>query len=278
MKECSILWFGKYHQNWENKLHQHNYFQMIGILNGTGVATVQDASITVSKGKILFLPPQCLHALYCDPKSGAPFKMLDVKFSVADPNLFHDLMQLGNVVTLKNFNWLTLNFEHILQESAAKERYYYDLINMQLYSVLVGIVREKVDSRSENIAPDSEELRSPVPNFKGINIEQLIQYVNFNYSNIISLDDLSSLANVNKTTLICIFKELFGTTPLQYVNRLRLQKAKELLTNTDTSIGEIAELIGFQSIHYFSRYFKAKEGCTPIEYRISHTENRYFAF
>ena len=39
MKECSILWFGKYHQNWENDLHQHNYFQMIGILNGSGTVS-----------------------------------------------------------------------------------------------------------------------------------------------------------------------------------------------------------------------------------------------
>jgi len=34
MNECSILWCGKYHQNWENELHCHNYFQMVGILSG----------------------------------------------------------------------------------------------------------------------------------------------------------------------------------------------------------------------------------------------------
>ena len=144
--------------------------------------------------------------------------------------------------------------------------------------VLTGIVREKLIGRVEPDATFEERPQEMVSKFKGVNVEQLMQYVNFNYSNIISLDDLSRLANVNKTTLICIFKELYGTTPIQYINRLRMQKAKELLANTDTSIGEIAELIGFQSIHYFSRYFKLKENCTPVEYRIRNTESKYFTF
>lgn len=278
MKECSILWFGKYHQNWENDLHQHNYFQMVGILNGSGTVSFDDGNVPIAKEKIFLFPPQCLHAVHCDPKASSPLKMIDVKFSVSDPNLFEDLLKVGREFTLNNFNWFSMNFERILKESSAKEKYYYNMINMHLYMVLAGIVREKVLGRFDPEVELEEQPQELVSKFKGINVEQLMQYVNFNYSNIISLDDLSRLANVNKTTLICIFKELYGTTPIQYINRLRMQKAKELLANTDTSIGEIAELIGFQSIHYFSRYFKLKENCTPVEYRIRNTESKYFTF
>lgn len=105
-----------------------------------------------------------------------------------------------------------------------------------------------------------------------------MQYIDFNYSRIISLEDLSTLAGVNKTTLISIFKEVYGTTPIRYINRIRLHKAKELLVNTDTSVSEIADLVGFQSIHYFSRFFKAKENCTPMEYRMRNGQSRYFSF
>ena len=48
--------------------------------------------------------------------------------------------------------------------------------------------------------------------------------------------------------------------------------------NTDTSVSEIADLVGFQSIHYFSRFFKAKENCTPMEYRMRNGQSRYFSF
>jgi AraC-like DNA-binding protein len=67
-------------------------------------------------------------------------------------------------------------------------------------------------------------------------------------------------------------------TPILYLNWIRIEKAKDLLENTDTSISEISELIGFQSIHYFSRYFKKKENCTPTEYRIRHSQNKYYSF
>ena len=50
------------------------------------------------------------------------------------------------------------------------------------------------------------------------------------------------------------------------------------ILNTDTSVSEIADLVGFQSIHYFSRFFKAKENCTPMEYRMRNGQSRYFNF
>lgn len=63
-----------------------------------------------------------------------------------------------------------------------------------------------------------------------------------------------------------------GTTPVQYINRMRLRKAKELLATTDKSITEIAMTAGFQSIHYFSRYFKEKERISPLLYRERHQQ------
>ena len=88
MNECSILWCGKYHQNWENELHCHNYFQMVGILSGSGTVYVDDQPYEIEKEQVFLLCPQQLHAIHCGEKNAAPLKMLDVKFTVADPALF----------------------------------------------------------------------------------------------------------------------------------------------------------------------------------------------
>ena len=148
------------------------------------------------------------------------------------------------------------------------------VISGYLLEMLVRIVRERLGQPAA--APEEEAPR--VATFKGVDVAALMQYIDFNYSRIISLEDLSTLAGVNKTTLISIFKEVYGTTPIRYINRIRLRKAKELLVNTDTSVSEIADLVGFQSIHYFSRFFKAKENCTPMEYRMRNGQSRYFNF
>ena len=165
-------------------------------------------------------------------------------------------------------------FDKIIAESAQQRPYYYSIISGYLLEMLVRIVRERLGQPAA--APEEEAPR--VATFKGVDVAALMQYIDFNYSRIISLEDLSTLAGVNKTTLISIFKEVYGTTPIRYINRIRLRKAKELLVNTDTSVSEIADLVGFQSIHYFSRFFKAKENCTPMEYRMRNGQSRYFSF
>ena len=165
-------------------------------------------------------------------------------------------------------------FDKIIAESAQQRPYYYSIISGYLLEMLVRIVRERLGQPAA--APEEEAPR--VATFKGVDVAALMQYIDFNYSRIISLEDLSTLAGVNKTTLISIFKEVYGTTPIRYINRIRLRKAKELLVNTDTSVSEIADLVGFQSIHYFSRFFKAKENCTPMEYRMRNGQSRYFNF
>lgn len=67
-----------------------------------------------------------------------------------------------------------------------------------------------------------------------------------------------------------LFKTHTGTPPCQYQINIRINKSRELLTNTALSITEIAERVGFSSVYYFSRLFKQKEGCSPKRYRARH--------
>ena len=66
---------------------------------------------------------------------------------------------------------------------------------------------------------------------------------------------------------IKLFREIIGTSPLQYMQKLRIQYAAELIVDTDLTISEIAQLSGFNSPMYFSRVFKKHTNISPIEYR-----------
>ena len=96
---------------------------------------------------------------------------------------------------------------------------------------------------------------------------QLIDYMEKHLSEKITLEDLSELMHFDKSYLIERFKSLWGLPPKQYLNALRLEKAKELLVTTDKTVTDIAQETGFQSIHYFSSFFKRKENMTPLNYR-----------
>ena len=95
----------------------------------------------------------------------------------------------------------------------------------------------------------------------------LLDYIEHNLSECITLDSLSQQAHFDKSYLIARFKESMGTSPMRYVSHLRLERAKVLLATTDDSVTQIAHAVGFSTIHYFSRFFKEKEGLSPVEYR-----------
>ena len=70
------------------------------------------------------------------------------------------------------------------------------------------------------------------------------------------------------------FKTRTGSSPRQYHLQIRINRAKALLLNTDRSVVEIAEQVGFSSVHYFSRLFGLRTGCAPLQYRRHGTAKR----
>lgn len=98
-------------------------------------------------------------------------------------------------------------------------------------------------------------------------IVKLEAYVEKNIGREITLEELAAKAGYNKTYFVKKFKTIWATTPMQFVNDKRLEKAKLMLASTDMSITEISESTGFMCIHAFSRNFRRNFGITPSEYR-----------
>lgn len=83
----------------------------------------------------------------------------------------------------------------------------------------------------------------------------------------VKAEDIAEAINMSYSWFRKVFKEFTGFAPAQYIQELRLQKAKEMLTNTDFSAKEIGVKIGFENPEYFFTAFKNKNKMTPIEYR-----------
>lgn len=96
---------------------------------------------------------------------------------------------------------------------------------------------------------------------------QIREYLNGNYDKHFSLDELSELANINKYQICRDFKKHLKSTPLQYVNHLRIEQAKILLRTTSDQISEISYQVGFENVNHFIQLFKREVGNTPTYYR-----------
>jgi len=95
----------------------------------------------------------------------------------------------------------------------------------------------------------------------------------------IKAEEIAEKINMSYSWFRRIFKEYTGFAPAQYIQELKIQKGKELLTNTSLSVKEIAFKMGFENSEYFFTAFKKKTGMTPIQYREftqrSRIENNY---
>jgi len=98
-------------------------------------------------------------------------------------------------------------------------------------------------------------------------IKSALDYINLNYSSELDIDMLAKVSNLSKFYFCRLFKEITHLTPVDYINKFRVEKAIELIKNTDMSISEIAFEVGFNSVSYFIKVFKEYVGTTPFKYK-----------
>ncbi len=102
----------------------------------------------------------------------------------------------------------------------------------------------------------------------GHNLAELTKlYINAHFSEDISLDRLCETFNCSKTTLLTSYKKVYGVTVYKYLSDLRLDTARELLTDSRYSVGDIAARCGFADQCYFSKVFSKRFGMSPTAYR-----------
>ncbi len=135
----------------------------------------------------------------------------------------------------------------------------YSKEKLHAYASLLPMIAEYIESN--NLLTDDD-----------MSIGQLVKgYVKNNLSKKITLSDISWHLHCSTVTLTEHFKKEYGITIMEYVMKKKMQRAEQLLINSDMSIREVSEACGFPSIEYFSRSFKKHSGLSPYAWRCEHT-------
>lgn len=95
-----------------------------------------------------------------------------------------------------------------------------------------------------------------------------IDYIHENYcSEMITVKKLAGICNISETYFRKLFGAIYGTSPIQYITQLKIERAKELLSSEMVLITDVASLCGFENEYYFSKIFKKITGYSPSAYR-----------
>lgn len=152
---------------------------------------------------------------------------------------------------------------------------------MQLQSMSITDVTHEIDrmiskARSKNdmlsklnafIIKILGELREKGNSLQSRQIDSAIKYINENYEKDISLNEISGVVYLNPAYFSTLFKKVTGQNFVDYLQKVRIDRAKNLLSTTHMPISDIAEQTGYKSAHYFSKVFLKAVGIKPTEYR-----------
>jgi len=129
------------------------------------------------------------------------------------------------------------------------------LIKIKLENLFIELIRSKTNIQINETNDISDD-----------KVKEICRYLNENFKEKIRLSEICFLFGTNTTTLCNKFRSAYGETVVSYINRLKIKEAKKLMRSGNYNLTEISSIVGFSSVHYFSKVFKQYENQSPTNY------------
>jgi len=150
----------------------------------------------------------------------------------------------------------------------------HQVLNETLDSKIKSVLDSQNEGElSENLRKFCKEFLSISNSFTigiSISIKKALEFIDHNYMNKMTLDDVANYVYLNSSYLSQLFKKEMGISFGEYLESIRLKHAKELIKNSNKPMSDIAEEVGFSSQNYFTRVFKKATSLSPAKYKERH--------
>lgn len=231
-------------------------YQIIYITNGQGVFESESFKQTVIKaGTVIVLFPNERHRYKPDSHTGWDEYWVGVKGAIIDNLLTSGYLRPENPCLRIGFKDNVFNIYNCIIEKTKQEKPGYQPL---ISGAVLHLIGSCYAAAKQSVAENKEEENI-------INKSRLL--FRSNISNAYSPEQAAQELNVGYSWFRKLFKNYTGLSPGQYYLQLKIEKAKELLNNSNVSIKEISIELNFESNFYFSKIFKDKTGLRPTEYR-----------
>jgi AraC-like DNA-binding protein len=243
--------------------HSHNYFQYVYILDDANACLIIEGErYLLKKNNIYLIKPHTIHSFEITQNT---INMLECKFFTANKEILDILNFLPNHLTCTDNKILNILKEIVLElkDKSYKDSYIY----LKLYEIILLLNRIKIKDR--HLLNNSETPKNRFEELKQNKFDNLIDFIKNNYyDSELTIDALASVVHLEKTYFSKAFKKVYNTSPMQYLNIIRLQHALNFLEYTNYSIIEISDKVGFKSFNAFINAFKKTYKISPKDYRI----------
>ena len=242
-----LVWVGKY-RNLKNISHWHFDHELAVCESGEALISLNQATYTLKKGQCIYLRGQSVHSilsapgttLYVSLFSDDLLRRITDNYCLVNP-VFTDELRISETL------------ERIRTDGFKKERFYGEISNALMQQLIAEIfsgleIKEEAVSTSAATERYKKLLYDIDENAGEYNFSRAVEYM-----------------NMSEAYFSRFFKKISGMTFSMYLNHIRVNKAIDLIKNTEMSMTEIAMNCGFETIRNFNRVFKQITGYSPRE-------------
>ena len=257
-------------------------YELLYIKEGTPVVTIEDQVYNAVPGDAFLIRPRQLHTIFCpndypviqphvhfdlycrdDRDKLYPSFLTESSLPPEDRALFREdalkdaYPQLPPCVSFKN-SPVFEGFLFDLIDEAAHPSLHSDLRMEWLFLRLLDLFISQASYSWQMKSLSKAESTA----------SRIKLYLDNNASARITLDELADTLHLDKSYLVSLFKRRYGQTPIAYHQRLRVEKARDMLVYTNLSVTQIAQATGFSSIYDFDRVFRRLLHAAPSAFRM----------
>ena len=239
--------------NWHFDNIKIGYEKFYYVTEGECVFEIDGIKYNAKPKQLFLLPSKSTQSLYTENNQIVKKYWFHCNLYCSKQN-FTDLIKLPVFIDVDDPEYVEYLFQSILAKNSdttitAKIEQKADILKLLSYYLRLSNHSDKTFHSDNRIA-------------------YVISYIEENLEKKLTLNELSKMLNFHPGYFVRFFKESIGFTPLEFIQKKRIDHAQKLLLDEDLSVQEISTRVGFSDSHYFSRYFKKTTGFSPTEYRL----------
>lgn len=245
----------RYGGDWHSVPHTHNHMELFFIVGGKGQFQIQDQLYPVNINNLVIINPNVSHtevSLNAQPLEYIVLGIEGIELATSE-NSNGQFCILDHVESVEISSCL----RNILREMELKNTGYEDVCQAYMEILVIRLMRNTalaVPTEPQTISVNSQ-------------CAAVRRYIDLHFKESLTLEQLAQEAHMNKYYLSHAFKREYGVSPINYMISRRIEESKYLLAETDLSMSQISQLLGFSSLSYFSQVFRRTQSISPKEYR-----------
>ncbi len=241
--------------------HSHEAYEVYLLIDGELEIHAENRKYQLKRGDVFLLGPRFPHVYIANDRC----VKYEINFTAKFLHKYFTSEFARMLIKCYTSEVIHLTDEEIIQFSALFNRMSAEKEQGGTYPLYFANILELLDKAS------GRQLEEPVLvefSNKGMAaVTNVVAYINANYRNIRSMDEIADACFISKSYLCHIFKKEYNMTVMDYLKQVRIRYACEFLATSDKTFSLIATKMGFADISHFTKNFKKVKGCTPREYR-----------